>query len=225
MNRVISQAKNNMNNIKIFTFNPTQENTYVISDETKSCVVIDPGCYYPEEKKELFDYIHENGLTVTHLLNTHCHTDHVLGNAFIHECYQVFPKIHSEEVIVLQHAKTMGASFGLFMDESPKPEVCLIEGTQINFGNTALEIIFTPGHSPGSVCFYNMFEKYIIGGDVLFRNSIGRTDLPGGDLETLLNSITQKLFCLEDKIIVYPGHGPQTTIRYEKLHNPFLKNQ
>ena len=213
-----------MTNIQIFTFNPTQENTYVISDDTKSCVVIDPGCYYPEEKKELFDYINDNELKVIHLLNTHCHTDHVLGNAFMHECYQVIPKIHFEEVIVLQHAKTMGTSFGLFMDESPEPDICLTEGAKITFGNTTLEIIFTPGHSPGSVCFYNAQEKYIIGGDVLFKDSIGRTDLPGGDLDTLLNTISQKLFTLEEEIKVYPGHGPHTTIGYEKKHNPFLKN-
>jgi hydroxyacylglutathione hydrolase len=224
MNRDTNQVKTNMSNIQIFTFNPTQENTYVISDETKSCVVIDPGCYYPEEKKELFDYINENELKVVHLLNTHCHTDHVMGNLFIHECFQVIPKIHAAEEIVLQHAKSMGTSFGLFMDESPAPEVCLEEGKQIKFGNTSFDIIFTPGHSPGSVCFYNKEEKYIIGGDVLFKNSIGRTDLPGGDLDTLLNSISQKLFILEEEIIVYPGHGPYTTIGYEKKHNPFLKS-
>jgi glyoxylase-like metal-dependent hydrolase (beta-lactamase superfamily II) len=224
MNQDTNQAKNKMSNIQIFTFNPTQENTYVISDDTKSCVIIDPGCYYPEEKKELFDYIKDQELTVIHLLNTHCHTDHVLGNAFINECYKVIPKIHSDEVIVLSHAKTMGASFGLYMDESPEPDVCLKEGEKIVFGNTTFEVIFTPGHSPGSVCFYNAEEKYIIGGDVLFKNSIGRTDLPGGDLDTLLNSISQKLFTLEDEIIVYPGHGPHTTIGYEKKHNPFLKN-
>lgn len=213
-----------MSIIKIFTFNPTQENTYVISDETKSCVVIDPGCYYPEEKKEIYEYIQDAGLTVAHLLNTHCHTDHVLGNAFINECFHVIPQIHAEELIVLKHAKTMGASFGLMMEESPAPDVCLVEGNKIVFGTTSLEIIFAPGHSPGSVCFYNKQEKYLIGGDVLFRNSIGRTDLPGGDLDTLIYSISKKLFTLEDAITVYSGHGPSTTIGYEKNYNPFLKN-
>ncbi len=224
MNRDTNQAKTNMNNIQIFTFNPVQENTYVISDETNECVIIDPGCYFPEEKKEIFEYIQQNKLTPIHLLNTHCHTDHVLGNAFIHESFNLAPKIHENEVEVLHHAKTMGASFGLFMDESPEPDICLIEGNKINFGNTTLEILFTPGHSPGSVCFYNRKEGYIIGGDVLFRTSIGRTDLPGGDLDTLLDSISKKLFTLEDDIIVYSGHGPYTTIGYEKKHNPFLKN-
>ena len=208
--------------IKTFTFNPVQENTYVISDETKECVIIDPGCYFPEEKKAIFDYIQENELKPIHLLNTHCHTDHVLGNAFIHSCYQLAPKIHAEEVMVLQHAANFGSSFGLFMESSPEPHVCLVENNTIDFGNTALKIIFTPGHSPGSVCFYNAQEKYLIGGDVLFRNSIGRTDLPGGDLNTLLHSIQEKLFILDDEVVVHSGHGPTTTIGYEKKHNPFL---
>jgi glyoxylase-like metal-dependent hydrolase (beta-lactamase superfamily II) len=213
-----------MNTIKYFTFNPTQENTYIISNESNLCVIIDPGCYYPEEKKELFDYIQESGLQPVHLLNTHCHTDHVMGNAFIKESFGLSPKIHAEELIVLNHAKTLGSSFGLFMDESPSPEICLEDGGIITFGETTLKIIFTPGHSPGSVCFYNESEKYLIGGDVLFKNSIGRTDLPGGDLETLLNSISEKLFKFDEDTIVYPGHGPSTSIGYEKINNPFLKN-
>jgi len=213
-----------MSSIKYLTFNPTQENTYIISDNSKQCVIIDPGCYTPEEKKELFDYINAEGLTPVHLLNTHCHTDHVMGNAFVKECYNLIPKIHEKELIVLNHARSFGSSFGLFMDESPEPEICLEEGGVITFGETTFKIIFTPGHSPGSVCFYNENEKYLIGGDVLFQNSIGRTDLPGGDLDTLLKSISEKLFILEEETTVYPGHGPSTSIGYEKRNNPFLKN-
>ncbi|MFM7017027.1 MAG: MBL fold metallo-hydrolase [Bacteroidota bacterium] len=213
-----------MSKIQVFTFNPVQENTYVISDHTNDCVIIDPGCYYPEEKKVLFEYIKDTHLRPIHLLNTHCHTDHVLGNAFINECYQLIPKIHAEELAVLNHAKNFGSSFGLYMEDSPDPEICLNEGDEIIFGETILKVLFTPGHSPGSVCFYNEKEKYLIGGDVLFRNSIGRTDLPGGNMNTLLNSISEKLFTLEDDIVVYSGHGPSTKIGYEKLNNPFLKH-
>ena len=213
-----------MSTIKVFIFNPVQENTYVISDETNECVIIDPGCYFPEEKKEIFEYIQQNNLTPVHLLNTHCHTDHVLGNAFIHDSFNLAPKIHEKEIEVLNHAKNFGSSFGLFMDESPEPDVCLTEGGEIKFGNTTLKILFTPGHSPGSVCFLNDAEHYVIGGDLIFRNSIGRTDLPGGDFETLIKSIREKLFILEDRTVVHSGHGPSTTIGHEKENNPFLNN-
>lgn len=205
-----------------FTFNPFQENTYVLYDNTSECVIIDPGCYEPEEKQELFDFIKTNKLKPVHLLNTHCHIDHVLGNHFVTSAYQLYPEIHASEVAVLEATKSYGPQFGIYMDPSPAPLPQLKEGNKILFGNTELEMLWTPGHSPGSICFYHKESHTLIGGDVLFQMSIGRTDLPGGNMETLLKSIREKLFKLPPETIVYPGHGPETTIAFEKVNNPFL---
>jgi hydroxyacylglutathione hydrolase len=208
--------------VKLFTFNPFQENTYILFDETKECVIIDPGCYEPEEKKELFDFILAEELNPVKLLNTHCHIDHVLGNRFVFESYGLNPEIHKLEVPVLKSMANYGAMYGIHMEPSPDPLLTLTEGNEIKFGNSILKMLHTPGHSPGSICFYNEAKSILIGGDVLFRLSIGRSDLPGGDLDTLINSIRQKLWILPDEVMVYPGHGDKTTIGFEKKHNPFL---
>jgi len=209
--------------IQHFTFNPFQENTYLLINEKKECIIIDPGCYFEEERKQLQNYIEKEGLKVTRLLNTHCHIDHVLGNKLVVTTYGVGLEIHPLEKLLLDRSPEIGKMYNIPFDPSPEPVRFLEEGEKITFGDDELEILLTPGHSPGSVCFYSAAGKFVIGGDVLFFQSIGRTDLPGGSHQTLLNSIREKLFVLPDDVTVYPGHGQSTTIGYEKQHNPFLQ--
>ncbi len=209
--------------IQHFTFNPFQENTYLLINEKKECIIIDPGCYFEEERKQLQNYIEKEGLKVTRLLNTHCHIDHVLGNKLVVTTYGVGLEIHPLEKLLLDRSPEIGKMYNIPFDPSPEPVRFLEEGEKITFGDDELEVLLTPGHSPGSVCFYSSAGKFVIGGDVLFFQSIGRTDLPGGSHQTLLNSIREKLFVLPDDVTVYPGHGQSTTIGYEKQHNPFLQ--
>ena len=204
-----------------FVFNPFQENTYVLYDETRECVIIDPGCFDPEERAELAHFIEDQKLKVQILLNTHCHVDHVFGNYFVKEKYKVKLLIHEKDEPVLKAAKAYAPSYGLFLYDETEPDAFMNEGDIIRFGNQTLTVLFTPGHAPGHVAFYNEKEKIVIGGDVLFYNSIGRTDLPGGNHGELINSIHTKLFVLPDSVKVYPGHGPETTIGFEKRTNPF----
>jgi hydroxyacylglutathione hydrolase len=208
--------------IKEFVFNPFQENTYVVYDETLDCIIIDPGCYDSGEEEELKNFIEESRLRPVALLNTHCHVDHVFGNHFIASTYNLVPQIHELEIRALESVVTVAEMFGLEATPSPEGETSLKDNGVFRFGNTVLKMIFAPGHSPGSICFYSENDSILIGGDVLFQGSIGRTDLPGGDYHTLINSIRQKLFLLPDSTVVFPGHGPQTTIGYEKKFNPFL---
>lgn len=209
--------------LKQFTFNAYAENTFVLSDETKQCIIIDPGCYEQAEKDALADYISNENLQPVQLLNTHCHIDHVLGNKFVAEKYQLKLVAHQLEEPVLASVVNYGPSMGFKVEPSPPIEVFIDESQKIEFGNTILDILFTPGHSPGSVCFHHKASFTLIGGDVLFQMSIGRTDLPGGDFDTLINSIQHKLWKLPDETVVYPGHGPSTNIAFEKANNPFLK--
>lgn len=211
-----------MINIACLPFNPFQENTYVLFDESKDCVIIDPGCYDDAERKELKAFIEGNNLKPVRLLNTHCHIDHVFGNKFVSESWNLGPEINEKDLPTLHALLDVAHLYQLNVEKSPEPVKFIDEGDVISFGNSKLEILFTPGHSRGSVCFYNREEKFVIGGDVLFYGSIGRTDLPGGDHQTLLNSIREKLFSLPDDFTVYPGHGPETKIGYEKRSNPFL---
>jgi hydroxyacylglutathione hydrolase len=210
-----------MLSVQTFVFNPLQENTYVLYDETKKCVVIDPGCYEKDEQAELSDFIERESLTVTHLLNTHCHVDHVLGNYFVKEKFGVKLHMHRKDEPVLKSVKAYASNYGFFQYQETTPDVFLEEGEAITVGNHTLDILFVPGHAPGHIAFYSAKDRFVIAGDVLFYNSIGRTDLPGGDFETLINSIHQKLFVLPDDVTVYPGHGPATTIGFEKKTNPF----
>ena len=205
-----------------FTFNPFEENTYILYDDTHECVIIDPGCYDANEQHELSDYIRRHALHPVKLLNTHCHIDHVIGNKFISQHYGLTPEIHPLEYSLLQAAPDYGKMYGFNMEASPEPLKTLADGALIRFGNTTLKQLFTPGHSPGSICFYHEESGNVIGGDVLFQMSIGRTDLPGGNMDTLLNSIRQQLFVLNDEVVVHPGHGPETSIGFEKRNNPFL---
>ncbi len=208
--------------VKYFTFSPVQENTYVLYNEAKQAVVIDPGCYAPYEKEALKKFITDEQLVVDKLINTHCHLDHVFGNKWVNETYGVELHLHKTEEVLLQFAPQSGEMWGLPFENYTSPLHFIEEGEEVKLGNDNLKIILAPGHSPGSLCFYCEEQGFIIGGDVLFRESIGRTDLPLGDHQTLLNSIRTKLFLLPDDVVVYPGHGPSTTIGWEKEHNPFL---
>ena len=210
-----------MMTIQAFIFNPFQENTVVAFDETREAIVIDPGCHSPEERKELDDFISTQKLTVKYLLNTHCHIDHVLGNEYVKEKYRVKLLIHAYDEPVLRAVKSYASNYGFPDYRETLPDQFLKEGDTIQFGNTTLHVLFLPGHSPGHVGFYNREQKVILSGDVLFEGSIGRTDLPGGDFNTLIDSIHRKLFTLPDDVVVYPGHGRTTTLGEEKVSNPF----
>jgi glyoxylase-like metal-dependent hydrolase (beta-lactamase superfamily II) len=206
-----------------FTFNPVRENTYVLHDETLDCVIIDPGMYEAEEQNLLVRFIKEKGLRPVLLLNTHCHYDHVFGNKFVYDNWGLKPRFHQGELRVLQAIPGYLPAMGLQYELSPEPEVFLPETGKVVFGTSELELIFAPGHSPAHLCFYAREDNFLIGGDVLFYNSIGRTDLPGGNHSQLISSIKNNLFILPDDCEVYPGHGQPTSIGFEKLHNPFLQ--
>jgi len=209
--------------IQQFTFNPYQENTYVLSDESNECVIIDPGMYNASEQNIFYKWIKESGLKPVLLLNTHCHIDHVLGNKFVFDNWGLKPQFHKGELVVLHSIPGYAPQMGMRYELSPEPEVFLEESGTVSFGNSELELIFAPGHSPAHLCFYSREDDFIIGGDVLFYSSIGRTDLPGGNHQQLLNNIREKLFVLPDAVEVYPGHGQSTTIGFEKQNNPFLR--
>lgn len=208
--------------IKSFTFNPFAENTYVLYDETKEAIIIDPGCYEKKEKDLLTDFIKSKDLQVVKLLNTHCHIDHVLGNAFIKRTFNVDLFIHQEDAQVLKAVEAYAGNYGFQHYEATTEDHYLEDGQNITFGNTTLSIIWVPGHAPGHVIFYHEESLNCIGGDTLFEGSIGRTDLPGGDHPTLIKAIKTKMLTLDDEVVVYPGHGPSTTIGMEKIHNPFV---
>ncbi len=210
-----------MPEIASFVFNPFQENTYLVFDETGECVVIDPGCYEKYEEEELVRHIDDAGLRVVMLLNTHCHVDHVLGNAFIKERFNVPLYIHPIEEPYLRAVSSYAANYGFFRYHAATPDAFLSKDQPVHFGNTTLKVLFTPGHSPGHVAFYHEESLSLLSGDVLFYNSIGRTDLPGGNGSVLIESIHNKLFTLPDDVTVYPGHGPTTSIGFEKRTNPF----
>lgn len=208
--------------LKMFTFGPFQENTYLLYDETSECVIIDPGCYDDNERNALADFVTVEKLSPKLLLNTHGHIDHVIGNKFIFEKFGLQPFINNKDLPSLNALTTVAKLYGFNAEASPEPIGFLDEGDVVNFGSSRLDILFTPGHSPGSICFVCPEQKFIIGGDVLFYGSIGRTDLPGGHHQTLIDSINNKLMPLADDYSVYSGHGPVTTIGFERTNNPFL---
>jgi hydroxyacylglutathione hydrolase len=207
--------------VQSFVFNPFQENTYVVYDETKEALVIDPGCYEQEEKQELDEFISDNKLTVKYLLNTHCHIDHVLGNEHVKEKYKVPFLIHRNDDPVLRAVRSYASNYGFAHYKEQLPDSFLSEGDSVKWGVSEFKVLFLPGHAPGHIGFYNAAQKILISGDVLFHHSIGRTDLPGGDFNTLIKSIHQNLFVLPDEVLVYCGHGDTTTIGEEKFSNPF----
>lgn len=211
--------------IKSFEFNPFNENTYLIwNDQTKETAVIDPGCYDDNEKDELLSFISENKLNIKYLINTHCHIDHVLGVNFIKEKFNPFYLIPENDLPLHNNAVNQGALFGFSFDELVKPDAFIREEENIFLGNEFMKPLFTPGHTPGEFCFYSESDNFCITGDVLFHQSIGRTDLWGGNYDTLISSIQSKLLNLPDDTKIYPGHGIHSTIGIEKVQNPFLSN-
>lgn len=212
-----------MTHVVKFTFNPFQENTYVLYDATKECIIIDPGCYQEHEKVELVNFIEKNKLRPVRLINTHCHLDHVFGNKFVADTYNLSLEIHKGELPVLESCERVSLAYGIpFPEPSPMPGRFIEEGEEITFGETSLMTLFTPGHSPASISFYCEKDKFVIAGDVLFDKSVGRVDLPGGDGPLLIKSIREQLLVLDDAVKVYPGHGRATTIGEERTGNPFL---
>lgn len=201
------------------------ENTFIVYDQTKECIIIDPGCYSIEEKEELLSFININQLQPTLLINTHCHIDHIFGNNFVNKKWNTRLVINKLELEILKSAHVVAQSYGFNNYEpSPQPSKYIIEGDIITFGKSELKVLFTPGHAPGHISLYSKKDEFIISGDVLFMNSIGRTDLPGGDYETIIKTIKNKLLTLPKQTKVYCGHGPETTIDNEKNNNPFLRN-
>lgn len=212
-----------MLNVQSFTFSPVQENTYILYNEERLCCIIDPGCYFASEEMELSKFIDEHKLTPILLLNTHCHLDHIFGNRFIHKKYGLELHLHKLEKQVLDFGPISGQRWQLPFENYDGPLHFFEEGDNIKIGKDELKILFAPGHSPGHVCFYNKQDKFLIGGDVLFNGSVGRTDLPGGDFATLEKSIRTQLYTLPADVVVYPGHGSPTTIGDEMKGNPFVK--
>ncbi len=211
--------------IQTFTFNGFQENTYVLFDDTKECIIVDPGCYDNHEQEMLSNFVTENKLKPVLLINTHCHIDHVLGNRFVADKWKLDLAMHELDVPTLKSVKDYCKVYGFHnYEESPLPSHFLNEGEKVKFGESELDILFTPGHAPGHIVLHSKKDRFIIGGDVLFQMSIGRTDLPGGDFDTLIESIKEKLLPLDDNTKVYCGHGPSSNIGFEKANNPFLKN-
>ena len=208
--------------IAAFCFNPFQENTYVIAHTNKDCWIIDPGCYTLQDQKALTAYIEKNGLKPVKLLNTHCHLDHIYGNKFISEEYNLELGIHEKELPILQRADLAARMFGAKIPDKCEPGYFIKEGEQLQLDDVLFDVLFTPGHSPGSICFSNKEELYAVVGDVLFQGSIGRTDFPGGDYDTLIKSIRTQLLVLDDATEIFNGHGPSTTIGAESRTNPFL---
>lgn len=211
-----------MTKIKTFVFNSFQENTFLLYDETNECIIIDAGCNEEHEFEAIDKFIEENNLILRSIVNTHCHIDHIMGNAYLVNKYKVPSVAHKDDMPLLERSNDMALAFGFKVEEPPVPNQFVNEGEKVTFGNTELEVRHVPGHSPGSIALYCEKDKFVIVGDVLFSGSIGRTDLPGGDYDTLIASINDKLFTLPTDTEVYPGHGEKTTVAHEKSTNPFF---
>lgn len=214
-----------MLSVHTFAFNPFSENTYLVSDEHGNCIVFDPGMYDAKDQMVFSDYILEKRLKPQYLINTHCHIDHIMGNTWVSETFGLELHAHKNETRVLEMGKMSASLYGLKYQESVPIKHFLDEKDVLILGEHRLEILFTPGHSPGSLSFYSPESGFALVGDVLFRGSIGRTDLPGGDFNTLMHSISTQLLNLPDSTRIYNGHGPSTDIGTERLHNPFINGQ
>ncbi len=210
---------------KTFYFNDLRECCYILWDESKKCVIIDPGCYTQSEKERLKKFIDSNELVPEKLLNTHGHFDHIMGNAFVAETWNVKTYIHSQDKPHLERTSYYSDMFGYKIDEPPLDTIDIEEGETITFGHSSVKVLHTPGHTRGGVCFYCEEEgnRFAVVGDCLFAGSIGRTDLPGGDYDDLMHSLLGKLCKLGDDYRILPGHGPETTIGQELATNPFLR--
>ena len=208
--------------VGVLPFNPFQENTIILSDESGECVIVDAGNYNPQEDAALSKYITDNGLKPIMAVNTHGHVDHMLGVNYVKETYGIPFAIHGKDKFLIDSAPTHGAIYGFKVDKVPTVDIDLEGQKALKFGNTVFQIIETPGHTPGHVAFYNSDNKLLLTGDTLFRESIGRTDLPGGDYSWIMRSILDKLIPLGDDVHFYPGHGMESTIGHESLYNPFV---
>ncbi|MCX6204499.1 MAG: MBL fold metallo-hydrolase [Bacteroidetes bacterium] len=210
--------------IKDFCFSPFQENTYVLYNELKHAIIIDPGCYTRMEEKMLTDFINKQDLTPTLLLNTHCHLDHVFGNNYVSETYGLTAHFHPNEQIVIDRLPEAAAKWGVPTEAYKGPVQYIQQDEIIPFGEDSFTVLLTPGHSPGSVCFYHAGQDFMIGGDLIFKDGVGRTDLPGANPQDLIKSIREQIFPLPDTLTIYSGHGPATTWGREKEHNPYIKH-
>lgn len=210
-----------MVSIETFTFNAFEENTYVVFDEGGEAAIIDPGCSNRAEENELVSFIRDRQLSVRFLLNTHCHVDHVLGNSFVKNTFQVPLLIHAFDEPVLRSVKIYAPMYGFHSYHEVLPDGYLKEGDELTIGRHSWRVMFLPGHAPGHVGFYQSESGLLVAGDVLFQGSVGRTDLPGGSFDVLMESIQTRVFALPDSVVVYPGHGPATTVGEEKVSNPF----
>ena len=210
-------------NIKIFVFNTFLVNCYLLYEPGGEAVIVDAACYSKAEQDQVASFLTENRLTLVRNINTHCHIDHVLGNGFIEERYGIRPEYHKDGEHFFVTAKEIGLSFGYTLGRIPEAKGYLEENDVIRFGQSELKVLFTPGHAAGSICLYCEKDGFVITGDVLFRETIGRTDLPSGDFNLLMNSINTRLFTLPEETVVWPGHGPETTIGYEIRNNPFIR--
>lgn len=210
--------------IKTFVFNPFQENTYLLYDETREALIIDAGCLFDHEKQELLQFMKEHDLKLKRVINTHLHLDHQFGNRFLFDTFGIKPEAGIEDEFLLENVVTQARSFGFKIEEEAQPlGAYIIENQEIKVGNTVLKSVHVPGHSPGSFAFYAENDRAVFVGDVLFKGSIGRTDLVKGNFDTLILSIKNQLLPLPDSVIVYSGHGLSTTIGAEKRTNPFLQ--
>jgi len=208
--------------LKSFCFNPFQENTYVLFDDEKNCFIIDPGNHSDEENKMLTGFLQSKNLRPQRLLLTHGHIDHILGNRFVFDTFKLLPEVHREDLFFIERMPQSASLYGLKSEVSPLPENFIEAGKNISLGKYKIDVLHVPGHSPGSVAFFNRENKILISGDVLFYQSIGRSDLPMGNHDQLINSITTTLFPLGDDVKVFSGHGPSTSIGFEKENNPFI---
>lgn len=211
-----------MISIKKFTVNPLQENSFVVYDESSECIFVDPGFYFPEEREKVKRYILEHNLKPLFIANTHCHFDHILGVEFVRREYGIDFLTHRDDAFWVEAAIEQGEMFGFQIEAVGEPDAFFGENDLIEFGNSSLRVIHIPGHSPGHVVFYSEADKVLLSGDIIFKGSIGRTDLPGGNFNQLVSGIHDKLFTLPADVNILCGHGPSTTIGSEKLSNPFL---
>ena len=213
-----------MIHVEVFTFNPLQENTYVLTNEKRQALIIDPGCYFTAEEETLQNYLTAHSLTPVQLVNTHCHIDHVFGNAFIAKTYNLELFIHPAEEMILQYQPQFATQFGLSFSNNYKGKLHFMKGGDtLHFGDNELTVLDTPGHSPGSLSFYCAAQHFVISGDALFKDSVGRTDFPSSNTQQLYNSIRTQLYTLPDETLVYAGHFGTTTIGHEKKYNPYVR--
>ncbi|MFH1160075.1 MAG: MBL fold metallo-hydrolase [bacterium] len=208
--------------IKTLVVNSFMVNAYVLYDETLEAILVDASCADRQDENRLAEFLETHHLKPMRNINTHCHVDHVLGNDFIERKYGLLPECHQAGIPFVFRAKDIAATFGFVLSHIPHPVSFLQDGDIITWGNSGLQVLYTPGHADGSVCLFSKEQGFVLTGDVLFRDSIGRTDFPTGDFDLLMNSIREKLFTLPDSTVVYPGHGPETEIGYEKRNNPFI---